>query len=67
VAGPYAFAGRQMRVTASIGISVFPQDAESENDLIKNADAAMYRVKEKGKNAAGFFSAAPPPIGAAKE
>ncbi|MBI4290379.1 MAG: PAS domain S-box protein [Betaproteobacteria bacterium] len=67
VVRPYAFGGRQMRVTASIGISMFPEDAENENDLIKNADAAMYRVKEKGKNAVGFFSAAPPPIGASQE
>ncbi|MEW6164852.1 MAG: EAL domain-containing protein [Pseudomonadota bacterium] len=39
-------------VTCSIGISLFPEDGRSMDDLIKNADAAMYHVKERGR--AGF-------------
>ncbi|HEU4458011.1 MAG TPA: EAL domain-containing protein [Methylibium sp.] len=49
---PFDLDGMSFSVTASIGIAMFPTDGESMNDLIKNADAAMYRVKERGR--AGF-------------
>ncbi len=42
--------GHQLRVTASIGISTYPDDGDHESDLIRNADAAMYRAKEWGHN-----------------
>lgn len=44
------------RVTASIGISLFPSDAEDEPSLMKNADMAMYLAKEEGKNNFQFYS-----------
>jgi EAL domain-containing protein (putative c-di-GMP-specific phosphodiesterase class I) len=46
----------ECRVTASIGISVFPKDAEDEQSLLKNADIAMYLAKEEGKNNYQFYS-----------
>ncbi len=42
--------GQELRITASIGISIFPQDGDDADKLIKNADAAMYKSKELGKN-----------------
>ncbi|MTJ92754.1 MAG: EAL domain-containing protein [Desulfovibrio sp.] len=46
----------QIYITASIGISLFPGDGLSADVLIKNADLAMYRSKERGKNAYTFFT-----------
>ncbi|MBI2318968.1 MAG: diguanylate cyclase, partial [Betaproteobacteria bacterium] len=60
VVKPCTSCATEVRVTASIGISVFPDDAGDENDLIQKADAAMYSAKSKGKNVVGFFSAAAP-------
>jgi len=44
-----------LHVTTSIGISVYPNDGENAETLIKNADTAMYQAKEKGKNNYQFF------------
>ncbi len=43
-------------MTASIGISMYPDDAQDEQSLMKNADIAMYRAKEEGKNTYKFYS-----------
>jgi EAL domain-containing protein (putative c-di-GMP-specific phosphodiesterase class I) len=43
-------------VTASVGICLYPADAQNEQSLMKNADIAMYRAKEDGKNNYKFFS-----------
>ena len=43
-------------VGASIGISLFPQDGDNSSTLLKNADAAMYRAKERGRDTYEFFS-----------
>ena len=53
---PVPIAGQECRVTASIGISMFPADATDESTLMKNADAAMYLAKEEGKNNFQFYS-----------
>src|ERR1035437_78697 len=53
---PIVLMGDECRVTASIGISVFPKDAEDEQSLLKNADIAMYLAKEEGKNNYQFYS-----------
>lgn len=52
---PYEINGLSLIVTPSIGISLFPQDGERIDDLIKNADVAMYQAKEGGKNDFQFF------------
>lgn len=48
--------GQDFSVTASAGISVYPQDGQTPEELIKNADIAMYKAKEKGKNQYAFCS-----------
>ena len=53
---PFAIMGEEYRVTASIGISVFPKDGQDEQTLMKNADIAMYFAKEGGKNTFQFYS-----------
>ena len=42
--------GQNIYVTVSIGISIYPIDGEGEEKLIKEADAAMYRAKQLGRN-----------------
>jgi diguanylate cyclase (GGDEF)-like protein/PAS domain S-box-containing protein len=53
---PVTVMNQECRVTASIGISVYPKDGEDEQTLIKNADIAMYCAKEEGKNNYQFYS-----------
>ncbi len=43
-------------VSASIGISIYPEDGEDSNSLLKSADTAMYRAKERGRNQYQFFA-----------
>lgn len=52
---PFLVAGHEFRVTASIGIAVFPRDGENADALLKNADIAMYRVKADGKNDTRYY------------
>lgn len=47
---PFDIAGHELHVTASIGISLFPMDASDGETLIRNADTALYRAKEQGRN-----------------
>jgi len=53
---PVFIKGEECRVTASIGISLYPDDGEDEQTLMKNADIAMYFAKEQGKNDFQFYS-----------
>lgn len=53
---PIALAGRRMVMTTSIGISVFPRDGKTCDELLKNADLALYQSKGNGRNRAHFFS-----------
>jgi diguanylate cyclase (GGDEF)-like protein len=53
---PIVLIGQECRVTASIGICMFPEDADDEQSLMKNADIAMYFAKEEGKNNYQFYS-----------
>ncbi|TWT13197.1 EAL domain-containing protein [Planomicrobium sp. CPCC 101079] len=47
----------EIDLTPSIGISLFPEHGTTQEDLLKNADAAMYLSKEKGKNEFTFYNA----------
>jgi diguanylate cyclase (GGDEF)-like protein/PAS domain S-box-containing protein len=53
---PMSIQGQECLVTASIGICMFPAEAHEEQALMKNADIAMYRAKEDGKNNYKFYS-----------
>ncbi|MCP5428662.1 MAG: EAL domain-containing protein [Chromatiaceae bacterium] len=48
--------GRELFVSASIGISIYPDDAESPSDLLRTADAAMYTAKEAGRDCYRFYT-----------
>jgi predicted signal transduction protein with EAL and GGDEF domain len=54
---PVLIEGQEYRVTASVGIAMYPSDGEDEQSLMKNADIAMYSAKEEGKNTFKFYSA----------
>ena len=54
---PLVLKGREFHLGASIGIVTYPHDGVSSEDLLKNADAAMYRAKALGKNRYHFFTA----------
>ena len=53
---PTRIESHDLRISASIGISLFPDDGDGPEALLKNADVAMYRAKELGKNTYQFFS-----------
>ncbi|CAI8720217.1 diguanylate cyclase [Brevibacillus sp. IT-7CA2] len=53
---PYLLQGKDYYVSASIGVAVYPDHGCSEEQLLKNADAAMYEVKKNGKNGFQFFT-----------
>jgi diguanylate cyclase (GGDEF)-like protein/PAS domain S-box-containing protein len=53
---PFHLHGHSLTVTSSIGISIFPDHGENAETLIKNADAAMYASKNRGRNTFSFFS-----------
>ena len=54
---PFAIEGNELFVTASIGITLFPGDSDDPDVLQRNADTAMYRAKEMGRNNFQFFTA----------
>jgi diguanylate cyclase (GGDEF)-like protein/PAS domain S-box-containing protein len=52
---PHSIGGHDLDIAGSIGISVYPEDGEDAETLIKNADTAMYHAKESGRNNFQFF------------
>jgi len=58
VAQPHSIDGHDLHVTASIGISVYPDDGLDAETLIKNADTAMYQAKASGRQGYQFFKPA---------
>ena len=54
---PFELAGQDVRISASIGISLFPQDGDGIDELLKLADQAMYEAKSKGRDRFSFFTA----------
>ena len=57
LAEPFVIDGKELYVTCSAGISLYPQDGTDVETLLKNADAAMYRAKEHGRNNFQFYTA----------
>ena len=55
LSGPVEIAGRDIFVTASIGVSLYPRDGDQGEILLRYADMAMYRVKEHGRNSVRQF------------
>jgi len=55
---PFDLGGKEVTISASIGIAVFPHDGESIDDLMRRADVAMYAIKEQGKNGQAFYDPA---------
>lgn len=53
---PITVGGRQVNVSASVGIAIYPEDGDNPATLLANADAAMYLAKRGGKNRYAFFS-----------
>ena len=53
---PFTLEGQSVHISASIGITFFPQDAKDTHDLMKNADQAMYAAKSQGGNQYHYFT-----------
>jgi diguanylate cyclase (GGDEF)-like protein/PAS domain S-box-containing protein len=53
---PFVLSNRQVYVSASVGITLYPNDADNVSDLLKNADQAMYLAKELGRNRFCYFT-----------
>jgi EAL domain-containing protein (putative c-di-GMP-specific phosphodiesterase class I) len=53
---PFRLSGSEIFVTTSIGITLYPNDGVEPDALIKNADAAMYRAKEEGRNTYRYYT-----------
>ena len=52
---PYEVAGQLHHLTPSVGVSLFPQEEQTADDVLKHADTAMYRAKDAGRNTIRFF------------
>jgi predicted signal transduction protein with EAL and GGDEF domain len=57
IAQPFAIDQREFKVTCSIGIASFPHDGADADTLLRNADTAMYRAKDLGRNTFELYSA----------
>jgi len=55
---PFAIGGKSVRISASIGVAIFPADADNPGDLVRNADMALYRAKGEGRGLTRFYEAA---------
>ncbi|QYZ65878.1 MAG: EAL domain-containing protein [Gammaproteobacteria bacterium (ex Lamellibrachia satsuma)] len=53
---PFPLKGYELEISASIGISIFPDDGDEISQLTKQADSAMYSAKEQGRNTFRFFT-----------
>jgi diguanylate cyclase (GGDEF)-like protein len=56
VAQPWYCEGRELSVSCSMGVSMFPRDGRDVQNLLKNADTAMYKAKELGRNNIQYYS-----------
>ncbi len=53
---PFQIDGRELILTLSIGISIYPENGNCASDLLRNADTAMYQAKALGRNTYSFFT-----------
>ncbi|WP_232775021.1 MULTISPECIES: putative bifunctional diguanylate cyclase/phosphodiesterase [unclassified Shewanella] len=53
---PFYIGNRQLILTASIGIAIYPNDGETPSELLRNADSAMYHTKSIGRNTYSYFT-----------
>jgi len=53
---PFKLEGRELMITLSVGLSVYPDDGQEPSELLRNADSAMYHSKEQGRNTYSFFT-----------
>lgn len=53
---PWRYGGHEFQLTVAVGIAVFPEDGQDAETLLKNADAAMYQAKQRGRNQYQFCS-----------
>lgn len=53
---PFEIDGRELIITVSIGVSIYPDNSDSASGLLRNADAAMYQAKALGRNEYSFFT-----------
>ncbi len=56
ISQPFSIGAHYIQITASIGITIYPIDTEGPNDLLKYADIAMYKAKDKGRNNYQFYT-----------
>ncbi len=55
---PYLYEHRKLYCGASVGISIYPENGNTHQELLKHADAAMYKAKENGRNTYSFYTKA---------
>src|SRR6202795_2308090 len=55
LAAPFILGGLETHISANIGIAIYPGDGDDPEALLKNADAAMHRAKERGRNSFRFY------------
>jgi len=53
---PFSFYGKDIHITVSVGIAMYPENGKSASEIMKNADMAMYHAKSAGKNRYFFFT-----------
>jgi diguanylate cyclase (GGDEF)-like protein/PAS domain S-box-containing protein len=58
LSAPFVLTGQEVFATVSIGVSMFPSDGDDVETLVRNADSAMYRAKELGRNNFQFYTKA---------
>lgn len=56
LARPYVVSGREFTITPSLGVAMFPDDGTTVEELLRNADMAMYRAKDRGRNNVALYS-----------